>query len=332
MKLALAGCYGHCNAMIASALACADVDVVAVARYGADDSLKIRHVPGVDLDALAIYNDWRTMLDEVQPDIVGAFMPFSQNAAVSLEAARRGCHIVGEKPLATTLKDLAALRQAVTDAGVQVAAFLPMRGSPAYQAAYGIVQAGRIGQPILATAQKSYPFKSRDEFFKTRRSYGGSIPWVAIHAIDYVHYCTGLDFVRVAAMQSNRAHPTHPGCEDNGGILLEMTGGSHAVITFDYLRPWADGVQRRHGDDRLRIAGSDGIVEVTAEGGEVRLMTPETVETVELPPAADLFGRFVDTILGRGEPLITTADSLRMTEVALLARLAADERRIVELL
>ena len=63
----------------------------------------------------------------------------------------------------------------------------------------------RLGRPILALGQKSYPFATRDDFYKTRRTYGGSIPWQAIHALDFLSYCCGKDYARVAAMQSSTA-------------------------------------------------------------------------------------------------------------------------------
>jgi len=330
LKLALAGGYGHCNALVKSALARQDVQFVAAAKWGPEDPTKYMGIEGVPKD-LPLYDDYRTMLDKHQPDIVGVFMPFFRIAETARDSAERSCHLICEKPLATTLEGLSALREAVRRNGVRIAAFMSMRAQPSYQAVRKLIAEGRIGQPILAAAQKSYPFKTRDDFYKRRETYGGSIPWQAIHALDLIAYCTGRDFVRVAAMQSNEAHPTHPGMEDNGGILLELSGGGHAVIWFDYLRPWAEGVQRKHGDDRLRIAGSQGIIEVIEEGTRVQLMTPTNVEDVPLPPEGDLFASFVDSLKGDGEPLITDDESFRVTQVALMARQAADEGRLVEL-
>ncbi len=331
MKLALAGGYGHCNALIKSASKCADVEFVAAARWGDDDPLKFTTLTDIVSHDLPIYDDYRKMLDEVEPDIVGVFMPLYRIAEVSTAAAERGCHIVSEKPLATTLEDLTALREAVAKSKVRIAAHMGMRADPSYLAVRRLIAAGRIGRPVLAGAQKSYPFKKRDDFYKQRRTYGGSIPWQAIHALDFISYCTGEDYTRVAAMHSNRTRSTHPGMEDNGGILLELVGGGHAVIWFDYLRPWSDGVQRKHGDDRLRVAGSEGIVEVVAEGTKVNLMTPTDLQDVPLPPAENLFASFVESVKGTGQCLISPQESFRITEVALKARQAADTGTIIDL-
>jgi len=330
MKLAIIGSYGHVGVVLDSAARLADVQLLAAARWGKDDPLGFVGRHAAAPAGLAVYDDYRRMLDEVRPDVVGVFMPLYRNAEASIAAAQHGCHVLSEKPLATTLEDLAALRQAVRKSNIRIAALLNMRCEPVYQAVRSAVREGRIGEPILAAAQKSYPFSRRDDFYKRRETYGGSVPWQAIHALDFVSWCAGKDYARVAAMHSNAAHPTHPGMEDNGGILLELAGGGHAVIWFDYLRPWKDGVKRRWGDERLRIAGSEGTVELVDECTRVRLMTPSAVEDLPLPPPRDLFAEFVASIQGRGECIISSAESFRITEVALKARAAADTGRIVD--
>lgn len=327
LKLALIGSYGHVGHVLDSK-GMEKVQLVAAARWGQDDPLGyLGKFPSAEKPA--IYDDYRKMIAEVKPDIAGVFMPLYRNAEASLAAVEAGCHVISEKPLATELSDLATLRKAASVAGREVVALLAMRGQPAFQAVRQVVQEGRIGEPILAGAQKSYPFNQRDEFYSKRETYGGSIPWQAIHAIDFVSYCTGKDYVRAAAMQSNAATPSRPGMEDNGGVLLEFAGGGHALISFDFLRPWGrEG--RKWGDDRLRIAGSEGIVEVVEEGTAVRLMTPQTVEDLPLGPGRDLFAEFVASLDGAAG-LISTEESFRMTEVALKARQAADDGQVVAL-
>ena len=330
MKLAMIGSCGHSGTVLGSAALGLDVEFAAVARWGPDDPLPYVGTPGGAPAETPIYDDYRRMLDEVHPDIVGVFMPLHRNAEASIAAAEHGCHIIGEKPLATKLDDLAELRKAVEAAGVQVAAMMTMRAEAPYQAVRRAVAEGRIGEAILAFGQKSYPFANRGELYKRRETYGGSIPWAAIHAIDFVSWCSGKDYARVAAMHANTAHPERPGMEDNGGLLLEFVGGGHAAITFDYLRPWGK-AKRRWGDDRLRIVGTDGVVEIVREGACAVLVTPDADRELPLAPAPDFLAEFIAAVSGRGEGLITTSESFRATEVALKARDAADSGRIVEL-
>jgi predicted dehydrogenase len=118
--------------------------------------------------------------------------------------------------------------------------------------------------------------------------------------------------------------------EDQGGLLAELTGGGSAVINFDYLRPWgAEG--RKWGDDRLRIAGTGGIIETKDCATAVELLTPQASELLPLPPRRNVFVNFMRALAGAEEPLISPAESFRMTEVALKARQAQDSGQWVRI-
>ncbi|KPK85067.1 MAG: hypothetical protein AMJ81_04295 [Phycisphaerae bacterium SM23_33] len=328
MKLAIIGSYGHLPVVLEGLKQAPDVQLVAAARWGQDDSMGF---VGTAAPAdLPVHDDYRAMLDEVRPDLAAVFVPFYRLAEAAMAAAESGCQIFMEKPLATTLEDLARLRAAVDRAGVQVAACLTCRGDAAFRTIRQAVLAGRIGRCIYAAAQKSYPFNVRDEFYRTRQTYGGTISWIGIHAIDYIHYCTGQDYRRVAAIASNQAHPSRPGMEDQGGLLLELSGGGAVVINFDYLRPWGKH-KRPWGDDRLRIAGTEGIIETKDSASAVELMTPDATETLPLAPAVNIFADFAAALAGGTQPLLTTEESFRATEIALKARQAQDSGRFVEL-
>lgn len=325
MKLGIIGSYGHVGVVL-DGLAGAGVELVAVAPWGPEDKLpflsRLERPP-------AVHDDWRRLLDDVAPDVVAVFTPLYRLAEASLAAVGAGAHVFSEKPLATEADDLARLREAAAAAGVHVGACFTARGEPAFRAIRAAVAAGRIGTPLCATAQKSYPFAARDEFYRSRRTYGGSIPWQAIHALDYVSWCAGQDYRRVAAVGSNLAHPSHPGMEDQGGILAELSGGGAVTINFDYLRPWGRS-PRPWGDDRLRIAGSDGVVEAREAASAAELLTPDAAELLPLEPPRNIFADWCVALAGRGPWPVTTAESFRITEVALAAREAQDTQTWVQ--
>lgn len=63
--------------------------------------------------------DWRAALDELQPDIVSLATTAAPHREMAEYAARRGCHIVCDKPLATNTADARAMLVAVEAAGVK---------------------------------------------------------------------------------------------------------------------------------------------------------------------------------------------------------------------
>ncbi len=325
MKLAMIGSYGHSGTIAGGADAADDVELIAAAPWGPDDPLDYARRRDVK-----VFEDWRAMLAATEPDVVGVFCPLYRNAEVAAAAAEAGAHVISEKPLATTHADLDRLRKALATAKVRIAALLTMRTEGPFRTVRRLVSEGAIGRPVLAFGQKSYPFANRDDYYRQRETYGGSIPWQAIHALDFVAWCTGQEYTSAAAMHANAAHPTHPGMEDCGGILLGLDGGGQAVISFDYLRPWGE-QDRPWGDDRLRIAGTEGVVEVADAGRTVRLETPDASEEVAADVSVDFLASFVAALKGTGECVIGHEESLRLTEVALRCRDAADRGEIMQL-
>jgi len=270
-----------------------------------------------------VYAHYQEMLEKEELDVVAVCLPFYENAGAAMAAARRGINVLSEKPAATTLEDLGRLEQAVREAGIHYSIMLDMRGMPIFQAAHKAVRGGAVGEPILVTGQKSYIWgEERPWYYKQRKTYGGSIGWVGIHALDYMRWVSGQDYARVAAWEGNKAHPNYPGCEDHAGLVFRLANGGTATCHLDFLRP---ANAATHGDSRLRVAGSEGVLEAFEVGERVSLISPKgKTGDLTLPAAVDLFEKFVGAMRGEGEPLVSAEDSLSITRVCLKAREAAD--------
>lgn len=277
-----------------------------------------------------VYENYHDMLEKEQLDVVGICLPFFENAEASIQAARKGIHVLSEKPAATNLADLASLEREVHRSGVLYSIMLEMRAMPIFQAARKAVQQGAIGEPILLSSQKSYKFGSnRPWYYKERKTYGGTIPWVGIHALDYMRWVSGQEYAQVAAFEGNKSHPQVPGCEDHAGLLFRLANGGTATCHLDFLRPES---APTHGDDCLRIAGSEGVLEAKEIDNRVSLISAKgMVGELPLPPPVDFFGAFIASLHGEGEPLVSTKDAFAITRICLRARDAADAGTWVKL-
>lgn len=329
MRIGLIGFEGHSHEILNATHTVDGARLVAIAKARPDEPVPDLKGFGSVTESTRFFEDPVQMLDEVKPDIVGVTPANFLIARYAQAAAKRGIHVIAEKPLAATKESLERLQDAVESAGVQCVALLAMRHFPPFAAVHQAVKDGLIGDPILITAQKSYRWGSRPEWYKKRDTYGGTIPWVAIHAIDYVRWCSGLEYEQVSAYHSNVGHTDYPGCEDNGGMVFKMDNDGTALINFDYLRPAA---APTHGDDRLRIAGSRGIIEIKDTCSRVELTTHDDgPRDLELPQTTSLLADFVTAVKEGRSPLVTTEDSFRVTKVALRARQAADTGRTLPL-
>ncbi len=293
--------------------------------------------PGETMDAPAkrcaelghkakVFDDCRTMLVSLQPDVVSIACRFNDHAKNAIEALHRGCHVFMEKPVALTSRDLAAVRKAHSDSGKHLSAMLALRYEPAFLAAWQAVRDGAIGEVRLLTAQKSYKLGSRPDFYKARATYGGTIPWVGSHAIDLLAWFARLPFKTVFAAHSNIGNRGHGELEATA--LCLFTFGNHVAgsVNLDYLRP---STAATHGDDRIRVAGTEGVIEV--RDGQALLISNRRAGTQVLKHGKprSFFGDFLKQISGRGECLVSADDAFAMTEACLLARKSADEDRLI---
>lgn len=277
------------------------------------------------------YDDWRAMLDRERPEIVVVAGRYDQNGPISLEALRRGCHVISEKPAAFTLEEVGAIREEIARQGVLYTMMLAIRYQLPYYAARQLVAEGAIGEPVLISGQKSYRWgASRPDWYADPAAYGSTMGWVGIHAFDFCGWIAGATFTEVYAHHANLVHKERPGCQDVATVIARLANGGSATFTMDFLRPEAAAT---HGDDRARIVGSRGVLEVRDEGRRLHVITPERDEPHW--PLVDhgrtFFGDFVGALEGTGELLITPEQALGVTEIALQAARAADEHRVIAL-
>jgi predicted dehydrogenase len=245
-----------------------------------------------------------------------------------LALMERGVHIVSEKPLVTTLADLERVRAAFAKSKSQLTMLLELRHQPKNVRVREIIQRGDIGEVCQVTTQKSYKWGERAEWFKSRALLGGTIPYIGIHSLDTIRWVTGLDFIHLAAIQSKSGRPEMGETECHASVLGELSNGASVTARIDYLRP---AKAATHSDDRLRVAGTKGVVEVNEGDETISLITGDKTERIPFGETGNLFVEFVKFLRGGAVPRITADDCFRSTEIVLRAREAADETKMIAL-
>lgn len=324
MNVSFIGLRGHYGYALDSLAEMPRVTVTGVCA-GCDDDVsplveaceKLRQTP-------QIFADWRAMLDRASPDVLVVAGPFEKHAEICAEAFGRGVHVFCEKPVAMTLDELAMLRAAHAASGVHFAGMMGMRYAPAFYAARVAVVAGAVGQVRLINTRKSYKLGERAEFYRHRDTYGGTIPWVGSHAIDWIHWFAQRPFETVFAAHSPAHNRGHGELETSALCQFTLADDILASASIDYYRP--DGAPS-HGDDRIRVVGTDGVIEVA--DGKITLIGRAGVDVLRAHRDRWIFEDFVNHVEGRGEALIGPADTFAVTEACLLARQSADEGRVV---
>jgi len=187
-----------------------------------------------------------------------------------------------------------------------------------------------IGDPLVSYHQKSYKWgHTRPDYFRSRKTFPGIAPWVGIHAFDWMVWMLGDVFTSVCGLEDPTARPDFPACASQAGYLFGMQNGGVAVVTLDYLRPEA---ASSHGNERVRIAGTRGVVESTVAEGKVILTTSDRgVRPLALVDVPYWYTTFVQAATRGGQPFMQMWEAFRITEISLKAQQSAETGKPISL-
>src|SRR6266481_2089874 len=208
-----------------------------------------REVPGVEIAAIygtneekvgrlcrehggRSYSDFDQFLDHRPMDLVAIGSPSAIHGAQGIAAVRRGLHVLTEKPIATTTERADALISEADKAGVKLGVFFQDRCKPDILRVKKAVDAGVLGQPILADARVKW-YRSPDYYAKSRwrgtwaLDGGGALINQAVHTVDLMLWLFG-DVISVQATSKARLHAIE--AEDTLVALFEFANGALGVL------------------------------------------------------------------------------------------------------
>ncbi|MBE6366897.1 MAG: Gfo/Idh/MocA family oxidoreductase [Lentisphaerae bacterium] len=322
MKIAVIGNRGHLNYLFEDLPKLPDCQLAAAAATGSErPDWTIKEAAAMNHAPLPVFDNYQQMLDTVKPDIAVVSGPFEDRCAMCCYALERNIAVFAEKPVAITLQELAALEQCIKQHNGVLYGMMGIRFEAPFYTALKLINSGAIGAVKLIYTRKSYKIGNRPEYFFHRQTYGGTIPWVGIHAVDWIARCNAGSFQSVRAIQ-------HIGEKGRGTLetaahcIFSLSGGAIASADIDYMRPAGAAT---HGDDRLRAVGEKGVIEVAK--GQVELITTEGTTTPELEaPPLGCFGQMVVDLQNNSPALqAETQQTLQVTRAALTAQLSADK-------
>ncbi|NUQ00834.1 MAG: Gfo/Idh/MocA family oxidoreductase [Armatimonadetes bacterium] len=273
--------------------------------------------------------DYRELLADPSLDAVDLCLPHHLHRPVAVEALRAGKHVLCQKPIATTLADADAMIAAAEAAGRTLAVAEMNRFQPAIARARELLEAGLIGEPILAQSVTSY-FQGGDYLttawrFQPEEMGGGALLDGGIHHVDVLLALLG-PVVEVACL-TRRVRDIFP-TEDTAALLLRFASGVLGELTV----MWS----ARHTPGQLfRVSGTAGMM--VAEGSHLRVVSeqlPQHEEVFALPTFRwlhEAVADFVTAIATGRPPRMGGPEGRADLAVVLAAYEAAATRRVVTL-
>jgi 1,5-anhydro-D-fructose reductase (1,5-anhydro-D-mannitol-forming) len=251
-----------------------------------------------------------TSLDEALGDsavqVVYVATPVFLHARQTIASLRAGKHVLCEKPMAMNEAEARDMVDEAAAGGKTLGVAYYRRSYPKVRRAKQLLDAGTIGQPVVAELTSHGWFDGKDErswLIDPAKAGGGPLYDVASHRIDVLNFFLGQP-LRVSGHLSNAVH--HYPVEDNATVMIDYQGGVRGIVDVR----WHSRVKR----DECRIRGTDGEMDLTPLNGP-ELVYPGGREN--LPPHSNLhypmIENFVDTALGKA-PLLSSGASAYWTD------------------
>jgi len=171
-------------------------------------------------DDARFYDDPDRMLDEQEIDGVLVGTRCSLHARMARKVLRRNLPLFLEKPVATSLEDLLALREAYEQSSSEVVVSFPIRLAPLCQLAKEIVASGKIGtvEHVQAWNNVGYGDTYYQDWYRDENETQGLFLQKATHDFDYLTYLLGLKPRWICAVKSKRIfrgdHPAGLRCNE----------------------------------------------------------------------------------------------------------------------
>ncbi len=269
-----------------------------------------------------LYTDYKEMLELEKPDIAIVNPWFNDIGDVALYALEHGIHVFCEKPIATDMDTLDRIEKCVKEKKAVLAPMFESRYFNTFIAAKKAIDDGLIGKVRMMDSRKSYKLGKRPTSYTSRETYCGIIPWVAIHAIDWMSWLSGEKYTSVSALHSCADNGNNGDMDITGVAQFTMTNDVIATVTADMYRPSS---AKTHGDDRVRVVGTEGIIEIMNDKA-VLISDKEGERELVAEGKRDIFADFLEQIKGVENDL-TAESAIEATRWALLADMSACQRK-----
>lgn len=302
-----------------------DVEVVALCDLNlerAKEACKKFNVP-------TAYDSFEEMLEKESFDCADICVWNGSHKNVAVETAKRGKHILCEKPMALNLDHAKAIQQAVDKAGIVFMMAVMNRFKPEYSLARQLVDAGRLGDIYYAkTAMIRRRGTPLGWFTDLTKSGGGPVIDIGIHCIDRAWFLMGCPRpTRVSAQVShaignyktkgvNRwialdSDVTAFDTEDSAAGVIHFENGASMLFEVS----WALNAPAQ---DYTQICGSKAgltMDPLTLYSEESDYLTDNKITTLPLNPYELEIDHFLDCVRNNKTPIAPLEHGVMMQQI-----------------
>ena len=281
------------------------------------------------------YKTHEEMFANEQLDVVSVCTPNKFHKDGVLAALEAGCHVLCEKPMATTLKEAQVMRDAAVKARKKLMIGFTHRTFAGTQKCKELLKQRAIGKPFMLRVRFAHggplPGWAKDDWFYNKElAAGGAMLDMGIHAIDLALWLMGP----VEAVTAKTATIVKRiEVDDNAVLLLEFKSGALGYIEVGWTS--------KPGFTGLEVYGTNGSLicdynkELQMCGGKASAGQDSVLEwkTLDKTPAkggwpAEMV-EWIDILRGERRLTMTAQDGIDALAVALAAYKSCDKGKRV---
>lgn len=256
VRVVLVGCGGISQAWLDPISKMKDVAVVGLADL--DEKRALTRKEQFGLAQAVVGTDLKTLIETTRPDAVFDCTTPEAHTRVTLEALRRGCHVLGEKPMADSMENARRMVAAARRARRIYAVMQNRRNDSRIRAYRKLVGSGKLGK--LTTLNSDFYIGAHFGGFRDRMKHPLILD-MAIHTFDAARLVSGADPVAVYCREWNPAGSWYAHGA-SAAAIFDMSDG----IVYTYRGSWCSEGLNTTWECQWRAVGTSGTA--TWDGGE----------------------------------------------------------------
>jgi len=200
------------------------------------------------------YENFDSIADNPDIDIVYVVLPPSMHSEYCVRAANAGKHVFCEKPMAMTVEECEAAIRACKQSKVSLAIGYRMQHEPNTQEIIRIGKEQVFGKPKMVNAAAGY-YDGRSDHWKQKKEMGGGAMYdMGVYPLNAARYCTGEEPSAVASARHSTNRPEiYTEVDETTHFELEFPSGARAECMTSFGKGMND----------LKVTYSDGWAELS---------------------------------------------------------------------
>jgi predicted dehydrogenase len=338
LKVAIVGLvHGHVHGFLQQSLHSSEIQIVAIAEP--DQKLALQYAARYGFEKTLLFADLDEMLQKTHPQAVLVYTNTYDHRRVVEICARRGVHVMMEKPLAVSLDDALAIEKAAHAGNIRVLVNYETTWYPSNKAAYDLVHEKALGEIRKVVIHDGHngpkEIGVEPEFLSwltdPKLNGGGALFDFGCYGADLMTWLMdGKRPETVTAITQQIKPDVYPRVDDEATIVLTYPK-AQAIVQASWNWPFSRKDMEVYGQKGYAITVQRDAVRVRQGGEESK---EELVTAKPLPPPYDNSLSYLRAVLVDGvqqDGLSSLETNLTVTEILDAARRSAASGKTIRL-